>query len=89
MNADTAEREVVAEVLRVTLQVRKTAEAARKIAAKQLRSGGGILDTALKTGHKAANQHKRLLSSDADAGAEAISQVSSYMKLTRLPAMSL
>lgn len=89
MNADTAEREVVAEVLRVTLQVRKTAEAARKIAAKQLRTGGGILENALKTGHKAAEKHKRLLSGDADAGAEALSQVSSHIDLTRPPAMSL
>jgi len=47
--ADTAEREVVAEVLRVTLHVRRVAEAARKIAAKEFRSRGGVLETALKS----------------------------------------
>ena len=39
---------MVAEVLRVTLKVRKAAEAARKIASKELRSKGGIMDGAFK-----------------------------------------
>ena len=60
------------------LQVRKTAEAARKLAAKQLRSGGGILDSALKSGHghgPAGTGHQRLLPAANDAGAQDISQV--------------
>lgn len=69
---------MVAEVLRVTLQVRKTAEAARKIAAKQLRSGGGVLDNALKSSQGPAGpSHMRLLSSAGEAGAEGLSQVAS------------
>ena len=39
---------MVAEVLRVTLKVRKAAEAARKIASKELRSKGGVMDGAFK-----------------------------------------
>lgn len=63
-------------MLRVTLQVRKVAEAARKIAAKQLRSGGGVLDTALKSSQGPAGpSHMRLLSSAGEAGAQGLSQV--------------